>query len=69
VFAGLLRDQRRRAHHALESLLDELPVKRVSTGAGLVDDAYAARFGLQALAQAINIGFGRPDLAEQFDVA
>src|ERR1700761_2604040 len=46
-----------------------LTVKPLAARARFVDDAYAARFGLQAFAQAIDVGLRRTDPAKQFDLA
>ncbi|KAG0161884.1 hypothetical protein DFQ30_005043, partial [Apophysomyces sp. BC1015] len=54
---------------AVEPLLPQLSVKSITTRACLVDEADAARFRLQALAQPIDIRLCRADLAEQFSLA
>ena len=46
-----------------------MTVEPIAARARFVDDAYVARFGLQAFAQAIDVGLGRPDPAKQFDLA
>jgi len=66
---GLAWDERWRAHHTVEALVDQPSVETVAAGTGFIYHVDVLCFGLESLARAVNFDLRRADLAEQLHVA